>query len=83
MRQKISTIITIGAGLGGLPLYHTLIKNKDKKEFNIKIFKRESDEQGTIGGCYYRIALKSRDSNRNTFTNSVEYTRNLRCLGTD
>jgi cation diffusion facilitator CzcD-associated flavoprotein CzcO len=46
MQQKIPTVIIIGAGLGGLTLYHALIKNKDKKEFNVKIFERESSPQG-------------------------------------
>ncbi|CAB5375796.1 unnamed protein product [Rhizophagus irregularis] len=41
-QEKIPTIIIVGAGLGGLSLYHALIKNKDKKEFNVKIFERES-----------------------------------------
>ena len=43
---KVPTVIIIGAGLGGLALYHSLIKNKDKKEFNVKIFERESGPQG-------------------------------------
>ena len=46
MQQKIPTVIIIGAGLGGLTLYHALMKNKDKKEFNAKIFERESGPQG-------------------------------------
>ena len=45
---KIPTVIIIGAGPGGLALYHSLIKNKDKKEFNVKIFDRESSPQGNI-----------------------------------
>jgi cation diffusion facilitator CzcD-associated flavoprotein CzcO len=48
MQQKIPTVIIIGAGLGGLTLYHALIKNKDKKEFNVKIFDRESGPQGIL-----------------------------------
>jgi cation diffusion facilitator CzcD-associated flavoprotein CzcO len=48
MQQKIPTVIIIGAGLGGLTLYHALIKNKDKKEFNVKIFERESSPQGIL-----------------------------------
>jgi cation diffusion facilitator CzcD-associated flavoprotein CzcO len=43
---KVPTVIIIGAGLGGLTLYHSFIKNKDKKEFNVKIFERESSPQG-------------------------------------
>ncbi|CAG8728292.1 3222_t:CDS:1, partial [Funneliformis mosseae] len=39
---KIPKVIIIGAGPGGLALYHALIKNKDKKEFDVKIFERES-----------------------------------------
>ncbi|PKY33856.1 FAD/NAD(P)-binding domain-containing protein [Rhizophagus irregularis] len=45
MQQKLPTVIIVGAGLGGLTLYHALIKNKDKKEFNVKIFDRESSPQ--------------------------------------
>jgi len=45
-QEKIPTVIIIGAGLGGLTLYHALIKNKDKKEFNVKIFERESGPKG-------------------------------------
>jgi cation diffusion facilitator CzcD-associated flavoprotein CzcO len=48
MQQKIPTIIITGAGLGGLTFYHALIKNKDKKEFNVKIFERESSPQGIL-----------------------------------
>ncbi|POG69965.1 hypothetical protein GLOIN_2v1621365 [Rhizophagus irregularis DAOM 181602=DAOM 197198] len=46
MQQKVPTVIIIGAGLGGLTFYHALIKNKDKKEFKVKIFERESGPQG-------------------------------------
>ena len=46
MKRNIPTVIIIGAGLGGLTLYHALIKNKDKKEFNVKIFERESGPKG-------------------------------------
>jgi cation diffusion facilitator CzcD-associated flavoprotein CzcO len=53
MQQKIPTVIIIGAGLGGLTLYHALIKNKDKKEFNVKIFERESSPQGTCKNILY------------------------------
>ena len=45
---KIPTVIIIGTGPGGLSLYHALIKNKDKKEFNVKIFERESGPNGMI-----------------------------------
>ena len=45
-QEKIPTVIIIGAGLGGLTLYHSLIKNKDKKEFIVKIFERESGPKG-------------------------------------
>ncbi|UZO03471.1 uncharacterized protein OCT59_023878 [Rhizophagus irregularis] len=41
-QEKIPTIIIVGAGIGGLSLYHALIKNKDKKVFNVKIYERES-----------------------------------------
>ncbi len=46
--QKIPTVIINGAGLGGLTLYHALVKNRDKKEFNVKIFERDSGPQGNI-----------------------------------
>ena len=45
-QEKIPTVIIAGAGPGGLSLYHALIKNKDKKEFNVKIFERESGPKG-------------------------------------
>jgi cation diffusion facilitator CzcD-associated flavoprotein CzcO len=45
-QEKIPTVFIVGAGLGGLSLYHALIKNKDKKEFNVKIFERESSPTG-------------------------------------
>ncbi|CAB5395269.1 unnamed protein product [Rhizophagus irregularis] len=54
-QEKIPTIIIVGAGLGGLSLYHALIKNKDKKEFNVKIFERESSPTDRWQG--YHIGL--------------------------
>ena len=45
-KGKFPTVIIIGAGPGGLALYHALIKNRDKKEFNVKIFERESSPTG-------------------------------------
>jgi hypothetical protein len=30
-QEKVLTIIIIGAGLGWLALYHSLIKNRDKR----------------------------------------------------
>ena len=45
---KIPKVVIIGAGPGGLTFYHALIKNKDKKEFNIKIFERESGPKGKV-----------------------------------
>ncbi|CAG8632569.1 7625_t:CDS:2 [Funneliformis mosseae] len=48
---KIPKVIIIGTGPGGLALYHALIKNKDKKEFDVKIFERDSSPRG------YHIAL--------------------------
>jgi cation diffusion facilitator CzcD-associated flavoprotein CzcO len=45
-QEKIPTIIIVGAVLGGLSLYHALIKNKDKKEFNVKTFERETSPTG-------------------------------------
>ena len=45
-KENIPTVIIIGAGPGGLALYHALIKNKDKKEFNVKIFEREASPTG-------------------------------------
>jgi cation diffusion facilitator CzcD-associated flavoprotein CzcO len=47
-QEKIPTVIIVGAGLGGLTIYHALIKNKDKKEFIVKIFERESGPKGII-----------------------------------
>ncbi|CAG8590560.1 1776_t:CDS:1, partial [Funneliformis mosseae] len=38
-------VIIIGAGPGGLALYHALMKNKDKKKFEVKIFERESSPE--------------------------------------
>jgi len=46
MQVKVPTVIIIGAGPGGLSLYHALIKNRDKKEFNVKIFERETSPEG-------------------------------------
>ncbi|GBC48533.2 hypothetical protein GLOIN_2v1776359 [Rhizophagus irregularis DAOM 181602=DAOM 197198] len=56
-QQKVPTVIIIGAGLGGLTLYHALIKNKDKKEFNVKIFDREFSPQARWQG--YHIAINN------------------------
>jgi cation diffusion facilitator CzcD-associated flavoprotein CzcO len=50
---KIPTIIIIGAGPGGLVLYHALIKNKDKKEFNVKIFEREASPTGNSNYLFF------------------------------
>ncbi|CAB4379165.1 unnamed protein product [Rhizophagus irregularis] len=55
MQEKIPTVIIIGAGLGGLTFYHALIKNKDKKEFNVKIFERESGPQDRWQGYHIGI----------------------------
>ncbi|CAB5192792.1 uncharacterized protein OCT59_029808 [Rhizophagus irregularis] len=55
MQQKIPTVIIIGAGLGGLTFYHALIKNKDKKEFDVKIFERESGPQDRWQGYHIGI----------------------------
>ncbi|GBC06865.1 hypothetical protein RclHR1_07100001 [Rhizophagus clarus] len=55
MQQKIPTVIINGAGLGGLTLYHALIKNKDIKEFNVKIFDRESGPQDRWQGYHIGI----------------------------
>ena len=56
-QEKTPTIIIVGAGLGGLTLYHALIKNKDKKEFNVKIFERESSPTDRWQG--YHIGLSN------------------------
>ncbi|CAB4473857.1 unnamed protein product [Rhizophagus irregularis] len=56
-QQKVPTVIIIGAGIGGLTLYHALIKNKDKKEFNVKIFDREFSPQARWQG--YHIAINN------------------------
>ncbi|GBC06870.1 hypothetical protein RclHR1_07100006 [Rhizophagus clarus] len=55
MQQKIPTVIISGAGLGGLTLYHALIKNKDKKEFNVKIFEQEASPQDRWQGYHIGI----------------------------
>ncbi|CAG8562530.1 94_t:CDS:2 [Funneliformis mosseae] len=55
---KIPTVIIIGAGPGGLSLYHALMKNKDKKEFNVKIFERETSPKDRWQG--YNIGLNPR-----------------------
>ncbi|CAG8555663.1 16853_t:CDS:2 [Funneliformis caledonium] len=52
---KIPKVIIIGTGPGGLALYHALIKNKDKKEFDVKIFERDSSPRERWQG--YHIAL--------------------------
>ncbi|CAI2169889.1 19033_t:CDS:2 [Funneliformis geosporum] len=56
-QANIPKVIIIGAGPGGLALYHALIKNKDKKEFDVKIFERESSPKERWQG--YHIALNS------------------------
>ncbi|CAI2183552.1 16720_t:CDS:2 [Funneliformis geosporum] len=52
---SIPKVIIIGTGPGGLALYHALIKNKDKKEFDVKIFERDSSPKERWQG--YHIAL--------------------------
>ncbi|RIA92103.1 hypothetical protein C1645_804853 [Glomus cerebriforme] len=56
-QEKIPTVIITGAGPGGLTLYHALMKNKDKKEFNVKIFERESGPKDRWQG--YHIGLST------------------------
>ncbi|CAB5377020.1 unnamed protein product [Rhizophagus irregularis] len=56
-QEKVPTVIIVGAGPGGLTLYHSLIKNKDKKEFNVKIFERESGPKDRWQG--YHVGFKS------------------------
>ncbi|RGB42383.1 hypothetical protein C1646_751031 [Rhizophagus diaphanus] len=55
-KGEVPTVIIIGAGLGGLTLYHSLIKNKDKKEFNVKIFERESTPQDRWQGFHIGLS---------------------------
>ncbi|GBB87544.1 hypothetical protein RclHR1_00140048 [Rhizophagus clarus] len=55
---NIPTVIIIGAGPGGLSLYHALMNNKDKKEFNVKIFEREASPTDRWQG--YHIGLNVR-----------------------
>ncbi|RIA92898.1 hypothetical protein C1645_736001 [Glomus cerebriforme] len=57
MQENTPTVIIVGAGLGGLSLYHALIKNKDKKEFNVKIFEREASPTDRWQG--YHIGLSN------------------------
>ena len=46
----VPTILIIGAGLGGLLLYHGIQKNLNKveKKFNVKIFERDTGPQGIL-----------------------------------
>ncbi|CAG8514747.1 707_t:CDS:2 [Funneliformis caledonium] len=54
---KIPKVIIIGAGPGGLSLYHALINNKEKKEFDVKIFERDSGPEDRWQG--YHISLNA------------------------
>ncbi|GBB84715.1 hypothetical protein RclHR1_01130010 [Rhizophagus clarus] len=71
MQQKTPTVIITGAGLGGLTFYHALIKNKDKKEFNVKIFERESDPQERWQGYHIGINKLGAQSLINCLPSSV------------
>jgi cation diffusion facilitator CzcD-associated flavoprotein CzcO len=48
--NHIPTILIIGAGLGGLLLYHGIQKhlNKNVEKFNVKIFERDIGPQGIL-----------------------------------
>ncbi|GBC08541.1 hypothetical protein RclHR1_00820008 [Rhizophagus clarus] len=70
-QEKIPTIIIVGAGLGGLSLYHSLIKNKDKKEFNVKIFERESSPTDRWQGYHIGMSNYGAQSLLNCIPSSI------------
>ncbi|CAB4494729.1 unnamed protein product [Rhizophagus irregularis] len=70
-QDKIPTIIIVGAGLGGLSLYHALIKNKDKKEFNVKIFERESSPTDRWQGIHIGLSNYGAQSLLNCIPSSI------------
>ncbi|CAG8736137.1 19711_t:CDS:2 [Cetraspora pellucida] len=57
MKNKSPTILIIGAGPGGLCLAHALEKNKNIKQFNVKIFDREFSPTARWQG--YHVTLYS------------------------
>ncbi|RIA81879.1 hypothetical protein C1645_789399 [Glomus cerebriforme] len=67
----IPTVIIIGAGPGGLTLYHALIKNKDKKEFNVKIFEREAHPTDRWQGYHIGVNARGVRSLMNCLPSSV------------
>src|SRR5579862_1858105 len=70
-QRKTPTIIIVGASLEGLSLYHALIKNKDKKEFNVKIFERESGPNDRWQGYHIGISNLGARSLMNCIPSSV------------
>ncbi|PKY27646.1 FAD/NAD(P)-binding domain-containing protein [Rhizophagus irregularis] len=68
---KIPTVLIIGAGPGGLTLYHALIKNKDKKEFNVKIFEREASPTDRWQGYFISINVRGAKSLMNCVPPSI------------
>ena len=48
--NNVPTILIIGAGPGGLLLYHGIQKhlNKNEKKFNVKIFERDTFPKGIL-----------------------------------
>ncbi|GBC10181.1 hypothetical protein RclHR1_09400003 [Rhizophagus clarus] len=70
-QEEIPTIIIVGAGLGGLSLYHALMKNKDKKEFNVKIFERESSPTDRWQGYHIGISNLGAHSLLNCIPSSI------------
>ncbi|CAI2168605.1 20063_t:CDS:2, partial [Funneliformis geosporum] len=58
--MHIPTILIIGAGPGGLLLYHGIQKhlNKNEKKFNVKIFERDTDPRDRWQG--FSVAINSR-----------------------
>ncbi|RIA84218.1 hypothetical protein C1645_880057 [Glomus cerebriforme] len=69
--EQIPTVIIIGAGPGGLTLYHALIKNKNKKEFNVKIFERETGPTDRWQGYHISVNVRGAQSLINCLPPSV------------
>ncbi|GBB88712.1 hypothetical protein RclHR1_15290003 [Rhizophagus clarus] len=70
-QEVVPTVIIIGAGPGGLTLYHSLIKNKDKKEFSVKIFERETGPKDRWQGYHIGFASRGIRSLMNCIPSSI------------